>query len=834
MERNIREMVHGLRKAIDDIDGQLKAIEKSDTFRENTELAQKNAKMAEQLEKAEREREKLARDNATLKNTLYEQYFNEKVSTVNRFQHNMEIFFKETAAGEANKLNALETQIRGRLREWQRYSQQAGAEIAKDAVAEIDQLGGNIAKRIEEARKNTSSITFLEEERAEMERLRKQNITDDQITQLSSKNNVERYVGLNILNAVGILLFIVGAIAASRFGYTWVSFALGAGFLVGGEMLNRRRPNVFSLGMTAGGLAISYVSLAIGHFFHETIAMYPALGICVGITALAFYLSMRYKSQSLLTMTLVGGYLPIMSILLDAGRPDPALIYGMMGYFVLFNLLALMVALRNKWKLAAFIGLGLNLVGTWLIAINTTPEQALITLIYIVFAVMIYNIIPIISTMRTTGKLTDVDTVLVGANTLFGGLVIGMHIDWVFADFAGLASASGAALYLAASHWVARKFENAKPMQITLFTASMMLALLFVPFQSDAAWWTPAWMGLTLVLAIFSIFKAWVNYRYAAIAVATIAMLRFIGFDIYEVLWWTAAPHWTDFILQFSSIVVVGVTILTIMALRNMLYSWAQKSFKYGVIAIIWAFGLFMIGRLWDVLLAAFPASPISIEYLMYALMAVFTLLYGKFMPRIPRIGDTGARIMGVMFTFMAIIGIFALGSTTSPTTTQLTGHHTNIIILATAILIVVEMAGIYAVYDVTRQAVLKKIMGIQYLPLVVSTYIVLVFTVTLTLDFGLDFASFWISLVYIAAALLWTILGFLRRYSLLRRAGLALALFSVVKLFLFDLTLLTQGLRILSYFIMGAVLVIISFVYQYFSKRLELSIKIQKEEESN
>jgi uncharacterized membrane protein len=43
-----------------------------------------------------------------------------------------------------------------------------------------------------------------------------------------------------------------------------------------------------------------------------------------------------------------------------------------------------------------------------------------------------------------------------------------------------------------------------------------------------------------------------------------------------------------------------------------------------------------------------------------------------------------------------------------------------------------------------------------------------------------------------------------------------------MAKLFLLDLSILSEGYRIISYFAFGIVLIAISFVYQYFSKRLE------------
>jgi uncharacterized membrane protein len=78
-----------------------------------------------------------------------------------------------------------------------------------------------------------------------------------------------------------------------------------------------------------------------------------------------------------------------------------------------------------------------------------------------------------------------------------------------------------------------------------------------------------------------------------------------------------------------------------------------------------------------------------------------------------------------------------------------------------------------------------------------------------------------------VLTALAWIIFGFMRRYPLIRKFGLGLALLSVAKLFLVDLISLTDGYRIVSYFALGITLVVISFVYQYFNKRLELKLGV-------
>ena len=821
MDHDIRDLVFGLRKSINDIDAQLKIIEKSDIFKENEELIQKNVKLSARNKKIENDLQQFSSDNAALKNALYEQYFNEKVNTVSKTLKNIEIFFANEVNDEINRLTRLENSIKQRLEQMTKSLADERRSIEQESYAKLQNLQDQIFLKISEVKQKAAEISVSEDEKAEMKRLKEESLTSEQITELSRKNNFEKYVGLNILNTVGIILFIIGAIAAGQFGYIWVSFALGAGFLVAGEFMNRKKPNIFSLGITAGGVGILYTSLAIGHFVHEIIGMYPALGICIAITVLAFYLSTRYKSETLLAIALVGGYLPILSILLDGS--ERTLLFGMMAYFVLFNLLALSLSFRNKWTTASFVGLSLNIVGTIFILsqVNYSNPDRIIGLVYVIFATMVYKAIPLVSTFLTKSKFRISDLVLISINAFFGSLIMFIYIysfrDWF--EYLGLAAAIYAAVYLGASYLIAKKFEGENRMSGLFFIAGIVFAFAFIPFEFNIEWFVPGTVLLAVIITILGIIYSKRTFLISGLSIGGISLAWLFLYDTTTFLYYDD----TYFTIQYASITAAGIAVLAAFVLKKNLYNGFQKVFKYFTAINLWIFALYMCSRLWHVLVDAFPDSLFSLDYLIGALVAAVTLFFGKLYQKIPFLADKNMKLIGTSLSFLALIIIFTLNISTNPIGGEIPLHPTNVVVVATFILLAVEFMGIYTIYDITRRAVLSKIMGIQYLPLVVSTYIVIVFTTTLTIDYGLNFASFWISAIYAATALLWTVLGFVRRYSLLRRFGLALALFSVIKLFLFDLQFLTTEFRILSYFIMGAVLVAISFVYQYFSKRLEI-----------
>jgi hypothetical protein len=146
-----------------------------------------------------------------------------------------------------------------------------------------------------------------------------------------------------------------------------------------------------------------------------------------------------------------------------------------------------------------------------------------------------------------------------------------------------------------------------------------------------------------------------------------------------------------------------------------------------------------------------------------------------------------------------------------------------GITLAGTLILALLGFLSVLSMLDVMKIIIIERKKGIEWLPLIVSGYFVILLSQNLIAQYNLSFSSAVISIIYALTALAWIIFGFVRRFVFIRRFGLVLAIFAVIKLFLIDLAGLAQGYRIASYFALGISLIGISFVYQYFSKRLEL-----------
>lgn len=137
-------------------------------------------------------------------------------------------------------------------------------------------------------------------------------------------------------------------------------------------------------------------------------------------------------------------------------------------------------------------------------------------------------------------------------------------------------------------------------------------------------------------------------------------------------------------------------------------------------------------------------------------------------------------------------------------------------------ITIIVNVVSVLTVLDLTLQITAKAPKFAKAVGLIVSGYALASLTSVLGMNNMVAFTSWIISIIYIVMAAVWIVIGFKKLNPLLRRFGLALALLSSAKLFLFDFSEIDAMARTLLFIGFGVTLLGISFGYGIAEKKLK------------
>ena len=825
-------------------------LEKEIHILTNSDLSVENEKLRKDLENYKsnigeyKEKTKaLSEQNRELKTALHAQIYSEKIQLINKAQNKSNIYFKSSIENGINRLAHLERDVFSRLNSMLSELQKSGVDASAEIYNKLNMLSQEVAQTINLARENLlkQSEEFAKNSSESFDKLRTEEITEETITAIGKKNNLENLIGTNLINKLGIIFVILGMLAIPRANFipdalkSIVMFLISGGFLALGEWLNRKEKTIFSLGITSVGVAGFYTSLAISYFGLSTISMYPAIIICILITIGAFLLSTRYNSQTIAVFAMVGGYLPIFSI-----ANNTVLVYGAMVYFVMLNLLALSISLSKKWRVSMFIGYFLNLVGTIYI-IDTIGSSTLfririentrdiiITIFYVFFTFAIYTLIPILSNLRKKLNFTTSDIIILAINTFFSAIImyVVFHISRL-SDYNGLITIIFAITYFGLGKFIKTYFESEKYTKALFYLTGLTFVILFIPFQFNREWLTLGWLIQGVSIATYGIWVGKKSFKTRGLAIFGLSVWTFVVIDT---LWFNIFIYTSSnlYPYKYFAVTIGSLVILTAFALKKSFSTTFEKLYKYVVLFNTWFYGLYIVTILFHKAIYHNLPANLNKSFFGLTLWVIVTFFIAFILPNIPVIRDKGVKIIstiiniiGMLMTIILIGGNKAILRVPLQPDAPVT---TSTYVIASIVLIVVSLLALLAMKNTLKFFVSENKALSEWVPFGLSMYFLLLLTQSLVVQYNISGTSIAISIIYIVSALLWIIYGFIKKFVFMRRFGLSLSILAIAKLFLIDLHGLAAEYRIISYFAFGITLLLISFVYQHFSKKLNTEI---------
>ncbi len=618
----------------------------------------------------------------------------------------------------------------------------------------------------------------------------------------------EFFVGINLLSKIGVVFIIIGVIA-----FSWVSapyldplprtliiFALGLLMTALGEIFYRLRSKIFARALTLGGIAELFISILIGFLAYESLNETVSVIIGTVVAAGGLLLSYRYNSQTIMAVVSAAAFLPAFTSLGDID------VLFAVAYLLAVQLASLLICRRQMWRIVPFITLTFNwVISITMFAMDDTDWYRYTAAAYIIVSFALYVAVPLIASLIKDEELHWDDLIIL------------------------ISSAASKLLLSLICFWVIESITMSGYVLTFFAVAYLALALLVKSFRGSGNALT-ALVNITLATACIAIFTTLIGrYAYMVFHVfaAALLLMGFLrGIRMYKIWGYAtlilAQGYFSTicllnadepiFMLQFLLNAAIWIAIMVIYAVkgvRSVLFS----VYSIAVCVNTALLGIYLSGRLvahLDDL--SVLAGRSENTFFSAMLMALIWLLTAFAVNKLKFIGKAApwASLAMYFIGFMALLG----ANLTSIVLTH------NLLQIVTAIII--NVVSVLAALDMalTVQGLAPRFS--RAVGLVVSAYALFTMTVMLSSNDLVAFTSCIISVIYLAAACAWIIIGFIKENALLRRFGLTLVLFSSAKLFLFDFAGVGPVERTLMFIGFGIVLLCISFVYVYFEKKLK------------
>lgn len=841
-----------LNQLIDEQQALLNSIKAEAMSIDSEELSKENEFLKAELKKSNAAQEELIEENAGLKNSLsatktalFAKMANEKLLVFTSTEKRLESIYYHKDYVLGSELDAYESTCIKNIDETITAIKAYGSKEFDNIIYQLNELKAQTKERrakIEEERQlQMSKATRLNLEASR--ELRNEPLTEAEKRTAVRQKSLESFIGLNILGKAGILLFIIGIIMLGRYAYVHMSdvfkgsviYLLGAVLIAIGEIFHKKENTIFSTTLISGGVATLYAAAATCYFAFDLYNEKITFILCIIITALAIALSNQVKSEVVCGFAAVGGYLPVVALYMigfGSAAADKSFLPVSSVYFCLLAVVIFIMTYNKKWHIAQFIGYALHLVAIGGVAKCAYSLRLLsgygyalpLAACFAIVSFIIYLLMPGAKIIKRKPILAG-DSVLLGLNTLSGAISVSITIhnciaNAVVADrvvgfvFLAFTVIYGALMFYA----VSEEKEHSTAAAIITSVSALIFSMLVVPLVFGFEYAGIGWAVEGAILATISINKQ--------IKVSEYAGLLCMAFSVF-------AETFILYTLDVSKVIeIVSISIIIsafwIYTVRGLLEARdnGASPIIYILTEIITAFSTagFIVYLFTQIMNG--PAVSIYCYFTEYAVgilafLAISVIIrLGLLRNDVSIIVSDIASIGLFLATFIAsdlLYGYNEIFSYFGEVTASKGLMIANLVMLI-VINIAVELFLAQGVLDIINR--LYAPAWIYTMAISVSTLMLI--TATIMHQFGIDFSSIIISAVYIAVACVLLFIGFKKQYTVVRSGGLVLILCAFAKLCFVDTLGLDSNWKIASYFAFGAILIVISYFYQRFSKKLE------------
>ncbi len=699
----------------------------------------------------------------------------------------------------------------------------------------------------------------------------KQPITPSSIPRYTAKqkSDIEKFIGENLINKIGILITIVGVAIGAKYSIEndlispltriILGYIMGFGLLGVGLKLKEKYKN-FSAVLVSGAMVILYFITFSAYSFYELIPQSLTFLLMVVFTVFTVVAALNYNLPIIAHLGLVGAYAVPFLLSNDSGRVEI-----LFSYVAIINIGILFISFKKYWKSIYYSSFLLTWVIylSWFFFSYKLDDFSLAFIFLTVFFAIFYCTLLAYKLIKK--EVYDFgDILLLLANSfIFYGVGYALLTDLENGEeLLGLFTLANAIIHFSISAAIYKQKLADKNLFYLIAGLVLVFITLAVPVQLDGNWVTIIWAGEAALLFWIGRTKAVTVYEKLSYILMALAFISLVH-DWMAYAPYNALGEESTFTPILNLRYLTGALFLVAFGFINYLYKSEKfvsplkeggflKKFISVIIPGILIFVLYNSLRLEiaDYFETKYIASYLEINdqdgsYMNYhqnedyhnfkiVWIYFYTLLFLAILSlfNIKKLKNNGlgyVLIVASAFTFLFFFsqGIIALTDLRQTYIHQESSEYYNhgifnLLIRYIAIISVLSLVfvGVLSV----KSGIMKK--GLQT-PFTVLLHIIILAILSTELIAWLDLAGstqsykLGLSILWGLYALLLIALGIWKRQPSLRIMAIVLFGFTLLKLFLYDISDMNTISKTIVFVILGLLLLIISFLYNKFKMKI-------------
>lgn len=350
------------------------------------------------------------------------------------------------------------------------------------------------------------------------------------------KSNLEKFIGENLLNKIGIIITVIGVSIGVKYSIEHelispvmriiLGYLSGIGLLGFGIKLEKKYKN-YSAVLVSGAIAIMYFITYAAHSFYGLIPQASAFVMMVIFTIFGVVTALRYNRQVIAHIGLVGAY--AVPFLLSNDSGNAAVLFS---YMTIINIGILVISYKKYWKALYGSSFGLTwlIYFSWYFSSYTTDRYFGVALLFLsIFFVIFYTIFLAYKVVKKEDYIS-IDVVLLLLNTFFfyaiGYAILDMHDTGE--NYLGVFTLLNALIHGVVAYVLFKQKDIDKNLLYLIIGFAIAFITISIPVELDGNWVTILWAFEAALLFWIGRTKNHAIYEKLSYALMLLAFLSII------------------------------------------------------------------------------------------------------------------------------------------------------------------------------------------------------------------------------------------------------------------------------------------------------------------
>lgn len=351
--------------------------------------------------------------------------------------------------------------------------------------------------------------------------------------------DLEKFIGENLLSKIGIVIFVIGMGFLVKLGIDneviTPPMRVAIGVLIGGGMIAlahymRTSFARFSSILIGGALAVLYFTIALAFHEYELLPQTAAFIIMVVITSFGVLLSIAYDRKELAVLALIGGFGTPFFVSTGSGN-----YIALLTYLIILDIGMLALVYFKKWNIINYLAYSFTYIlfmAVYFTRFIEDPDATRMPLFMFLTAFyLIFFLMTIVYNVRNRQKFGFPEIGMLLTNSaLYFGLGLGLTQSYQEGFYSGLFTALVAVFNFGFAFTLFKRKEIDKNLLFVLIGLVLTFVSLIAPIQLDGNYITLFW-SIEAVLLLWLANKSGIQLMKASAVIITILMLISLGMD---------------------------------------------------------------------------------------------------------------------------------------------------------------------------------------------------------------------------------------------------------------------------------------------------------------